>query len=412
MATTTPGIGQLLTDVQILSIGANQTIQSISGQTNTEGTGVVQMTPNSVGLTAPRRNIRWDGTYLAIFPGTLAAGATAPDLKMWVHVDDGDYGQWFYVDMTIGGNMFPRRENEKTGRVVLLGQSMLLAAVAATRGAGVPKNMATVFTGWKIGQGVDFYFTSTVGFTAADFVEPPTIQLYGDVYDSATLGFLQQNMPWVGDFSMQSSRRQLRGLPTYRNTQVPTGGYSLTSWGTYSGGAAQGQVKLQRLFRHAFNNVAVSGNTPFPLTKIDSIGGAVGNVPVSQMDLGFDFTNTRNAFLLREIGRRPGAGAGYFGLFFGGIEISPNDTSLGTVSTTGNPRVPFGNVQPILQDSNLYFAMQDWGKWSPGEPEPEVIADETAAIAIAAQNGQTILANTDETSIGGVLALSGSPRLA
>jgi surface antigen len=405
MATSIAGPRQLLADVQVTAIGAGQTIHTVSGQTFTQGTSTTQMTPNSVNSTQPFNKTVWHALYLAVHPGTLAAGQAAPDLVMWVRVDGQDFSQWFYVDLSVGGCMFPRRQNTVGGKVILLGESMMEWAARIARGAQRPKNMPMRFTGWKIVDGIDFYFYSAAGFGAATFLEPPTIQLYGDVYDEAAAAWVNAVLGWDGEIRLQSERRARAGKPEYRSFHDAPG-ISVANWKRLPDGANQGGTKVHRTFKFATNNVAVAGTSITPLSKIGSLQGKVGNVPVDQQDLGWDYSGKNNAFQLIEVGRRPGAGAGYFGLYFGGTEIYPPETAYGLVCTPGNPRVYFGQVQPIREEGALYFPVQKWGQWSPGEAEPELIAGETAALAIAAQNGQTIAVGTDETAVGGVTVLA------
>jgi hypothetical protein len=406
MATAIAGPGQLLCDVQVTAIGAGQTINTVSGQTFTQGTSTTQMTPNSVNSTQPFNKTAWHALYLAVHPGTLAAGQTAPDLVMWVQVDGQDFSTYFYVDLSINGLMFPRRQATVGSKVILLGESMMEWAAKVARGAPRPKNMPTRFTGWKITEGITFYFFSAAGFSATTFSEPPTVQLYGDVYDDAAAAWVASQLGWDGTITLQSERRARRGKAPYGQIhQAP--GISLATWKQLPDGANQGAVKTYRTFKFAFNNVAVAGTTITPLTKINSLGGKVGNVPNDHEDLGWDYSGKGNAFQLIEIGRRPGAGAGYFGLYLGGTEIYPPETAYGLVCTQGNPRVYYGQAQPLRESGTLYYPLQKWGQWSPGEAEPELIAGETAALAIAAQNGQTIAVGTDETAVGGVSVITG-----
>ena len=402
------GPGQLLADVQVISLGAGQTLQSISGATNTVGGGTVQMTPNSVNTTSPKSGQYWDGLLLVAFPGTLAPGATAPDLKLQIHVDGVDYTASMYLDISIDGCMLPRPQNSVGKKFVRLGESMYVAALAAQRNGAPPgslRNMATRFTGLKITDEITFYFTSNSGFTSSTFDEPPTVQLYGDVYDAASLRWVQQVLGWNPTISETSVRRASKGLPPYQQAHQSLGP-GASAWNTLPGGPQQGGVKVYRFLKFSTNAQPVSGNQPYGLTKVTALNGGTNNIPPNE-DLGFKFAGTGNAIKLLELGHRPAPGAGYIGLYFGGSEIYPGDTSLGTPSTYGNPRIPFGAVQPWRPESNLWYALPSWGSWA-GEPSPELVAGEDAAIAIAAQNGQTIAAGADEVALGGVLIVVGS----
>jgi hypothetical protein len=409
MATNVPGPRQLLCDVQVTAIGAGQTINTVSGQTFTQGTSTTQMTPNSVNSTDPLSGTAWHALYLAVHPGVLNPGQTAPDLTMWVRVDQQDFSSYFYVDLSIGSNMFPRRQNTVGSKVVLLGESMMEWAAKIARGAQKPKNMPTRFTGWKITDDITFYFTSVAGFTTGangTFQNPPTIQLYGDVYDRAAAAYVAAVLGWDGSINLQSERRARGGRAPFA-TAHGAPGVSFDNWQLLPDGAKQGSVKVYRTFKYAYCNVAVAGPTITPLSRINALNGKVGNVPTVNEDLGWDYAGKASAFQLIEIGRRPGAGAGYFGLYFGGTSIDPPETAYGLVCTPGNPRVYSGQVQPIREEGDLYYTLQRWGQWSPGEAEPEVIAGETVALAVAAQNGQVIAAGTDETLIGGVSVVAG-----
>lgn len=404
MAGLTVGMDQLLADVQVLSLGAGQSLQTTSGAATTVGTGVVQMTPNSVNTTTVLRNLVWDGLYFSVHPGTLAAGAAEPDLWMFVKVDNEDYSSWFYVDLSVSGCMFPRRQNTVGGKVNVLGQSLLQAALR--NNPSDKKNMPLKYTGLKVSDEIEIWFYSAAGFAASAFTEPPTVQLYGDVLDQTALSFVQQRLGWVPDLSMQSIRRALAGKAAYTNKAAAGGFLTLAGWKSGPNGPHQGGVAIRRMVKAALNAQAI-GASPYGLTKFASVGGANTNLASTNMDMGFEYTKTQNAVKLTEFGRRPGANAGYTGLYFGGSTFSPADTSLGMVSTQGNPRVQYGAVQPVRPESNLYFNVPSWGAQSPGEAQPEVVADETAAIAVAAQNGGIVAANTDKTALGGIQVVVG-----
>jgi hypothetical protein len=410
MATLIPGPGQLLADVQVTQIGAGQTVNTVSGTTySPTAQSTTQMTPNSVGSTKPLTGTAWHCLYVAVHPGVLAQGATAPDLTMWVQVDNQDFSAYFYVDLSIGGLMFPRRQITVGGKVILLGESMFEWAEKVSRGAGLPSNYPIRFTGWKVTDDLTFYFASSAGFTTgaqgsgATFINPPTVQVYGDVFDATSAAYVSRLLGWNPTINLQSERRARAGQPAF-GAQVP-GAINLGSWKALPDGSNPGVVAVYRTFKYAYLNVAVAGTTITPLSSLGALNGKVGNVPNTKEDLGWGYASTVNAFRLTEIGRRPGAGAGYFGLFAGGNTIYPPETAYGLVCTPGNPRVYSGQVQPIREEANLYFTLQKWGQWSPGEAQPELIANETMALAVAAQNGQTIQPGTDETLVGGTTIL-------
>ena len=412
MATIKPGIGQLLADVQVTAVAAGATIQTISTTTNTVGSSVTQMTANSVNSTQPTPRTVWDGLYLVIFPGVLAAGQSEPDLWMYVQVDNVSFQDNFYIDMSISGNMFPRRDNTVGRDSLILGNSML--KIASTTGKFPDKNTPLAFTGWKITKDISFFFFSQGGFASTVFAQPPTVQLYGDVYDIDSLSTVQRMLgQWNGSINLQSARRSIKGLAPYTNFHTIPGVLNLDTFATLPGGAKQGSVRVFRYFKTSQPLVATTGQAVYPLTTINQVGGKVGNVG-THSDLGYDFTANRSAIKITEFGRIPGSGAGYTGLTFGGSDQYPYETAFGLVCTPANPRIPYGQVQPIRPESNLYYRLSRWGDWSPGEVGPEIIAAETGSFFISAQNGTTIAAapttgstvTFDRTTVGGAIVIA------
>lgn len=398
MAQTNVGVGRLLVDLTLASIAADGSENSNYNGTN----GNVSQTADSVGTSAVARGFVWDGTYIRIFPGTLAAGATAPDLQMWVHIDGQSYKSWFYVDLSQDGLIFPRRENTVGGKWIKIGDSMLAWASMLARGqrSGPPSNMPLRFTGWKVSQGIQVYFTSTSGFTAADMVEAPRIQIYGDVYDDAALQFVSANLPFNPTMVAQSERKVREGIAPYTNTFQLTS-LSRANWKSWPGGPYQGTAQVQFYTKFATPAIDVSGTTPFPLSDIVSIGGNSANTSSDEY-LGWDFSETNNLLIIKQFGRRPGQGAGYFSITKGNNQLYPLDTPFGAVCTYGNNPIPYGAAQPYRPESNLWIPVPRWGAWDPSAEGDETIYGETAAIAIGAQAGKTITAGSDKTTVVGV----------
>jgi len=403
MATTNVGIGLKVVDVTLSAIAANGTEYSNYNGTN----GNVSQTGNSVSTSAVPRGYVWDITYLRIFPGVFAAGVTPPDLQMWVQIDRQSYQSWFFVDLSQDGNIFPRRENTVGGKWIKLGESMLAWAALLARGKrkAPPSNMPLVFTGWKVSQGVQVYFTSTAGFTAADVVEAPRVEMYGDVYDSSTLQFVAANLPFNPSIMAQSERKVREGVGAYTNTfQLKS--LSLSNWKSYPGGPNQGTAQVQFYSIFCQPIIDIVGPQPVPLSDITSLGGNSDIAPSTEY-LGWDYAdNTNNLLVLRLFGRRPGQGAGYFSLTKGNNQLFPLDTAFGATCSYGDNPIPYGAVQPYRPESNLSYLPPRWGAWDPSLEGEETIYNETMAVAIGAQEGETIAAGTDKTVAVGVQVIS------
>lgn len=390
MATIKAGMGQLLVDVQVTAVGAGQTINTVSGTTFTQGTSTTQMTPNSVNSTQPVTGTVWDALFIEVFPGVLNPGQTEPDLWMYPQVDDISYRDSFYVDISISGNPFPPRDNTVGRDSLTLGASLLKDAM---RGSFRPVP-ALDYSGWKVTKDLTLFFYSQAGFTTGSsgtFAVPPTVKIYGDVLDLKTLGYVNGRMRlFNGAIELNSVRRYLAGMLAYTNTFQFAGPVSLNNWATLPGGPKQAGVKVYRFFKVSQPLQSTSGQAVYPLTNtVTQVGGKAGNVGQFS-DLGFDFSSNRSALKVDQFGRIPGAGAGYCGITHGGMDVYPYETAFGLVCTPGDPRIPYGQVQPLRPESDLYYRIPRWGDWSPGETEPEVIAGEAAAFFISAQNGTTI----------------------
>jgi hypothetical protein len=404
VATSIAGPNQLLADIQVTGLAAGQTgFNSMNGVTNTSGQNSIQMTPNSCGYTSPYTNTYWHGLYLDVEPGVLNAGQTEPDLQLWFHIDGVDYSSYFYVDISVSKNMLPHRDNTLSRQYVALGNSMYEAAYTGNFGRG---NLPLVFTGPKIGQTIDFWFASTAGFTTSPtgtFASPPTIKLWGDVYDAPSWNYVVQKLgSWNGSISMQSERRNLLKLPSYSAVHVASLDFT-NGFLQLPDGPKQGAVRVHRYMKFATPLNAVSGTSPYPLTSlVQSVGGKAGQVG-QYNELGYKFAQNNNAVRISEFGRRPAAGAGYFGVTKGTANIYPTSTTYGEVDTPGSPRAWYGLQSPVTPLVGMYFKLPNNGNWNPMYQDKEVFAGEDIAYFVAAQNGQTITASTDYTAVGGVM---------
>lgn len=407
MATAEVGPNMLLADIQVLGLAANQTgFFSQSGATKTSGNNSIGMTPNSVDSTQPVTNTYWHGTYLEYQPGVLNQGQTYPDLQFWFHIDSADFSSYMYLDLTVSRSMLTPREKTTGRHYIKLGNSMILAAIASNFPG---TNGPFYFTGPKVSSNIDFWFASTAGFTTGvggTFASPPTFKLWGDVMNQTLWTWLLGKMgAWKGGIYLNSVRRQITGMdPFVVNHQVADDFASIKSaWPTLPDGPGQvGKSKVYRMMKYATPLNAVSAVTPYVLSNlVTGIGGKSGQVgPYNELAWAFS-TNPNKAVQVELYGHQPVAGSGYIGLTKGNKNIYPNDTPFGVVDTVGDPRAWYG-------DNSLYTGLTGQSDkipqnydWVPGGGSMEVIAGEDAGYFVAAQNGQTIAANTDYTTVIG-----------
>jgi hypothetical protein len=392
-----------------MSLVAGQNdFHSVDGIDNNDGNGnEVRMTPNSVGRTEPYTGTYWHGTVLEIVPGVLNPGQVEPDLQLWYDVDGVDFSPYVLLDCSVSKCMLPERKFSRLGDLIMLGASMFQAAMYGNFGrANIPLN----YTGPKVAQGINFHFSSTSGFTTGPngtFASPPTIRLFGDVYDDSTWDIVAKALGynWPGSINMQSIRRRLPlvNLPPYQNFHQVNGLNLEANFVQLPDGPRQGAVKVHRYFKYATPIQAVSGATAYPLTNlVGGVGGKAGQVGLKN-ELGYAFSKTQKALRIDRFGRRPGAGAGFFVLMHSASDIYPFDTLSGEVDDAGDPRIFYGLNYPLTGVPSSYSLMPEWGCWNPGFKDKEVIANEDAAFGVTAQSGQTIAANTDYTALAGVM---------
>ncbi len=412
MATSKAGPNQLLCSVQVMSLTAGQNnFHSVDGIDNVDGLGdEVRMTPGSVGHTEPSTGTYWHGIYLEVVPGVLNAGQAEPDLQLWWDVDGVDYSNYVLIDCSVSKCMLPERKYVWNSDFIPLGASMMQAAMYGNFGSG---NIPLNFTGPKISQGINFHFSSTSGFTTGPtgtFASPPTIRLFGDVYDDPTWAMVVTALgnTWPGGISMQSQRRRLPlvNLPPYTAVHQVNGLNLEANFQQLPDGPKQTTVKVHRYFRYATPIAAVSGATPYPLTNLVSgVGGKAGQVGLNN-EMGYQFYKTGNALRIDRFGRRPGANAGYFVLMHSASDIYPYSTLQGEVDTPGDPKSFYGYDYPLSGIPNQYRVMPKWANWAPLYQDKEVFAGENVTFGVTAQSGLTIAANTDFTAVSGVMVES------
>ncbi len=409
MATSVAGPGQLLADIQVTGLAANQTgFYSVSGLTQTSGSNSIQMTPNSVNSTQPLTDTYWHALYLDYEPGVLNAGQTAPDIQLWFHVDEQDYSGYMYVDLTMGRSMISHRENTNGRGYVKLGNSMILAALT---GNFPGTNGPLMFTGPKVSNGIDFWFASTSGFSTSatdvtkPFASPPPFKLWGDVSDQTRWTWVVGQMGgWKGAIGLNSMRRTLQNLGSFSASHAPDPNFGSVStvWPTLPDGPKQTTTKVYRMMKFATPILAVAGTAAYVLSnKATGINGKPGQVGLFN-ELAWTYSKMpTKAVQIELFGRQPAAGTGYFGLTKGQNNVYPSDTGYGVVDTVGNPRAWYGNNSTYTGIAGQYDRVPQNYAWVPGMGGPEVIAGEDAGYFVAAQNGATITANTDYTAVIG-----------
>jgi hypothetical protein len=406
-SSSTPGPGRLLADWTLTSIQANVDITAPTTGTATEGTGLITISPNSLNSTQVLATQRADVLWGKFFPGILAVdGSLDPDLAMTMTIDsDQDYSAELWVDLSVDSNMLTDPSVTENGIIIPFSESMIVAANNvkagnARRGLNFPRR----FAGIPAQASVAATFRSHFGWANGYYVQPPRLQLFGDLYDQAVMDFVNEQLgPWdpgtTARIRYNSVRRRLLDYAPFDGAFVLTGGkLTMQNFTAKPGGYQQvSPVQVFPLWR--FSRPAVDVDTGiFALSRVVDVGGNPPNVSTRE-DLGFKYAGSANAVIINYFGRRPSPsapspslsyGAGYFGVTFdAGKTVYPNVTPYGLPCTTLHNPVPYGAYQPTM-DQIGYYRWRKWGSWAPGEAAPELFFNENAAFTVGAKQGATI----------------------
>ncbi len=378
---------QVLADVLITSLTAGATHTTpISGSSSTSDTsGTSQITKigsqNVINSTA-LSGLFGDATDLILVP-PIASDNTFPDVLVWPYLDGIDLGDRMTIDASANGNMFPNIANTVGQRHVSFG---MMYREAVRKGV---RNLPMVATGLKYSRQLQWRVTSVAGWATTD--QPLRIIALGDLLDAQALTTVAA-AGYNGSFS-----DSVPGFPAFAgNHQLPGGQLTAGTWTALSGGNAQGATKIHRFFRTSSNAVATSGSGIFVMSNQTAVQGASGNVASDVQDLGFDYVDGTKYLRFLEAGIRPGANNALWGL-------KVNDTILpagqGIVATAGVNLWPYGNVQPQLPGSDLYYAL-------PKNPFPVAAYRNKLAFFIQA-DGTAVATGDTSIAVGGVLVETG-----
>jgi hypothetical protein len=397
------------------------------------------LSPNTTGAVTPVQGANGaagQNTYMFVTPGTIPNGSGAlpsglaaeallieiippvvvnggnivyPDFQLWFYPDSTDLrnptpaGQ-LILDGSYGANMMPPRENT-VGRVqVPLGISLRRLLTEAANGHA-RSNMPLLATGVKYNSTLQLKVQSKRGWgpgVAGDAIQVPgRVRVWGERYSDKMLGLLAGH--WNGQFSRSGLRRQIEASevpPAISGVQA--GVVSVATIASLPGGYNQSNgAKVFRDFRFAYPAIQTSTNAPFLLSNSSQVGAASGNVdPQYSGDLGFPFapvngvaSNAKSAVIIQQFGVTPGnPNIAYAGFQIGGATVpDPNGFPVGYALD----RQAYGNVQPIRNASEMWFALPDL------DGEIDVFA-ENAVVFITANGTTPIAAGSVAVALGGV----------
>lgn len=132
------------------------------------------------------------------------------------------------------------------------------------------------------------------------------------------------------------------------------------------------------------------------MSNQNAVGGTQGNVTSDKYDFGFAYMDGTRYLRFLELGIRPGANTVLWG-------VKVNDTILpqgqGIVVTPNVNWQQYGNVQPQLPGSNLFYAL-------PRNQFPVVAYRNNVSVFVTA-NGTPIASGATSIAGGGILIETG-----
>ncbi len=404
----------LLGDWTITNLAPNSTgyqlpISGTNGTASTSNFASVNATMANNSTNLPTGTAA-EVTFLEITsPVVNNSGVVYPDVQAWMYPDGTSLQQYQYLDGSYGGNMAPPKANlVEPARQWKFGVPLIDVLQdglkASANGGQPPKSMALKATGVKYVQALQVALSSTRGFghgVASDvLITPMRIRAFGYVYTQSMLDKLAGF--WAGAFRQMGLRRTIEGLQAIEGAinWTPT----VAGFAGGPGGYAQANGSIvHRYANFAQNAIATGTQTPFILSTGNSVNGNPSNVTAGGIgnwgDLGYATAavnaaanQASAAYVLKELGVVPGVpNIAFTGVAFGQAYVpNPNGFAVGTNILD----IPFGNAQPILQDSSRYYSL-------PLLREPIEIMGENAAVFVTA-NGTAIGANTAEVGVGGL----------
>lgn len=384
-----------LIDITVSALSAAATHRTaITGQlSDARGTSeITQIGSVRVLSSAALSGLYGDLTELAIIPPIVqtASGIVFPDVWIVPVVDGVALGHVMRIDGSAPRNMLPSPMVTVSGVRVLIGIPFRHALRAGM------DNIVLKTTGLKasISYRFDVYSSRGWGISGDTVITPLRIIGYGDllspdeVSEVASLGY---NGAFVN---------QAPGFPEFRGVHRLKGGpLSEKTWTSLPGGTNQGETKIWRFFRAAYNRVATASSNRFFLTRDTGLGGSETYVE-SEEDLGFDFSTKgpREDDYLRitHAGVIPGSNQAFWGVRINDqvIPSGIGGTSEGLPVSPGFNPWAYGAVQPQRPDSNLYYPL-------PKTPFDIAIYKNKVAFFVT-PNGSAIAANDASVAVAGI----------
>lgn len=324
-----------LLDVTVTGLSANTSDFAcpLSGSSSSGGNAAKVTIPGFDSLVPDGQ--AYDALLVVVTPA-IQSQSSLPDARIWF--DNGTASQKAnqLFDVSYQANMLPPLSTialnpEVIEQPLLLGLSTrdLLRKASVSRVSNLPLKI----TGYKATSSLTLHVASTAGWS--DPLVPLRVRVFGDVLtakdiaDMARLpydGSIALNLPPAAPFSARHA---------WINREL------LSGWANGPGGPSQGDVRVNRRIRYAYNAQAATGL--YVLSQKNGVRGQSTNIASPEHDLGEVLGNSRSAVLYDRIGcNLYSAGSqAYVSWQIDGTTV-PQETPQGIFVTANENRLSYG----------------------------------------------------------------------
>lgn len=352
----------ILMDVTYDTMGANVPLTSPLSGSTTQGSSTARVTPNSIDSCTLDTGYAADGYILEITPPLVNTNGVLsyPDVQISFVVDGKPMSNYQVIDGSYMGNMFPRPVKTYGGFAAqrTLGISTKGVADKIIKRKSLQRNIPMKLTGLKANQSYAINVTSQAGWGATGTVITPLrVKLIGDLWGPNEFAL------YGGALSALNAPNNIQvakdGLNAFAETYSFPYGLDTKNFVKLPGGRDQGTMKINKVIKYASNaqEIGVSGNYAF--TNIQSLKGNPTNIANTDQDLGDNFIDSNSFFDYEYLGVRMAQGVfGSWGFLVNGTVV-PLTTQNGFPVSYGDNDSQYGQVQPQLSQSDIFFPLPD-----------------------------------------------------
>lgn len=228
------------------------------------------------------------------------------------------------------------------------------------------------------------------------------VRCVGYQYSAAALALLSSK--WDGTVNVQTSRRTIDNKAPLSLSFPMPGGINLSTFTSMPGGVNQGNTKIWPYWHMAYNNNATQSQNPYAFTDLNVLQGSTGNVEDTFQDLGLEFSQNNNAFVLRGmgikgVGTTPMQNVARMGWLVNGNVLPEETGNQGMFVTYGVNNYAYGSAQPYINLANVYMPIPKY--------TGELLVYKDNAVPYIGANGSATPADSVVLAYNGVIVERG-----